>query len=72
MRRNHPHRRFVIFLGPRRTRFIATNGSRTSDRVKAAKFYTLSETQAFAEQYGIALSDRTYIEQENFSEAEIT
>ncbi|MDK2745087.1 MAG: hypothetical protein NDI90_19485 [Nitrospira sp. BO4] len=77
MVRNHKYRRFVIFSGTKRrkspgTRFIATDGTTTNDRVKAAKFYTLSETTAFVRENGITLSDRTSIEQEDFSEAEVS
>jgi hypothetical protein len=72
MIRNQIYRRFVIFFGPRRTRFIANDGARTCDRLKAAKFYTLSQAIAFAEQKEITLSHRIYIEQEEFSEAEVT
>jgi hypothetical protein len=58
--------RFVIFAGPKPRagpgpRYIANNGSTTTLRSKAARFWTYWEAKEFAEVNRIALTAVTYI-----------
>jgi len=76
MIRNLKYRRFVIFSGPKRraspgTRFIAIDGSTTSDRSKAVKFLTRLYAKEFADQQGIELGALAYIAQEDFLVREV-
>jgi hypothetical protein len=74
--RKKTQRLFVIFAGPKqpaepRTRYIATDGSTTAIRSKAARFWTYWNAQAFAEMNHIVLNALTYIDREDLTEFEV-
>lgn len=71
---------FVIFAGPKPRvkprarpgpRYIANNGSTTTLRSRAARFWTYWEAKAFAEVNHIALTALTYIDREYFTELDL-
>jgi hypothetical protein len=66
---------FVIFAGSKRqeeagTRYIASDGSTTTHRSLAARFWTFWGAKKFAEVNHIALNPHTYIDREVFTEFE--
>lgn len=66
---------FVIFAGSKQreessTRYIANDGSTTSIRSLAARFWTFWGAKEFAELNHIALNAHTYIDREAFTECE--
>jgi len=67
---------FVIFATPKqpakhRDRYIANDGSATTIRSKAARFWTYWDAKAFAEISHIALNALTYIGREYFTAFEV-
>ena len=63
---------FVIFARPKHPaepgdRYIANDGSMTTIRSKAARFWTYWDAKAFAELNHIALNALTYIGREYFT-----
>jgi hypothetical protein len=66
---------YVIFASPQqfhqRNRYIADDGTVTDRKEKAAKFDSFDAAEAFTQSKGIALSERTYIGIEQFSEFEL-
>lgn len=67
---------FVIFSGPQQhaapgTRYIAQDGSTTTIRSKAARFYSWDEAKDFADRMGIALTALKYIGQEDFTDFDL-
>ena len=68
-----PQARFVICAGPKPyagadTRYLANDGSTTTLRSKAARFWTYWEAKEFAEVNRIALTAVTYIDRAYFTE----
>lgn len=66
---------FVIFAGSKKqeeagTRYIANDGSTTTMRSLAARFWTFWGAKEFAEVNQIALNAHTYIDREVFTEFE--
>jgi len=66
---------FVIFAGSKQqeetgTRYIASDGSTTTNRSLAARFWTFWGAKKFAEVNHIALNPDTYIDREIFTEFE--
>jgi hypothetical protein len=66
---------FVIFAGSKKqeaagTRYIANDGSTTTNRSVAARFWTFWGAKEFAEMNAIALNAHTYIDREVFTEFE--
>ena len=64
---------FVIFVGPKQPaepgpRYIANDGSTTTSKSKAARFWTYWDAKAFAEVNRIILNAHTYIDGEIFTE----
>jgi hypothetical protein len=64
---------FVIFTGSKKqekagTRYIANDGSTTTSRLVAARFWTFWGAKEFAETNHIALNAHTYIDREVFTE----
>ncbi|OAI49324.1 hypothetical protein AYO43_03230 [Nitrospira sp. SCGC AG-212-E16] len=64
---------FVIFARPKQpaepgTRYIANDGSTTTIRSLAAKFWTFWGAKEFAEVNHIALNAQTYIDREYFTD----
>jgi hypothetical protein len=64
---------FVIFTGSKkqeeaRTRYIANDGSTTTSRSVAARFWTFWGAKEFAEINRITLNAHTYIDREVFTE----
>jgi len=67
---------FVIFAGPQQhggpgTHYIATDGTVTSIKSHAAKFYIFSDAKEFPKRGNIPLDASTYIGQEDFTDFEI-
>jgi len=72
---------FVIFAGPQQfdglgTRYIAKDGKQTGIKSQAAKFYTPTEAQEFAnrmniKRMNIKLTEIRYIGQEDFTDFEV-
>ena len=67
---------FVIFVGPKQPaepgpRYIANDGSTTTLRSKAARFWTYWDAKAFAELNHIALNVLTYIGREYITDFEV-
>lgn len=67
---------FVIFTGPKKqeeagTRYIANDGSTTTSRLVAARFWTYWDAKAFAKTNHIALNALTYIGREFFTAFEV-
>ena len=67
---------FVIFTGPKKheeagTRYIANDGSTTTSRLLAARFWTYWDAKAFAELNHVALNALTYIGREYFTDFEV-
>jgi hypothetical protein len=67
---------YVIFAGPLQqdgpgTHYIAKDGTTTTSKVHAAKFYLRIDAVEFARKKEIPLNDHTYIDLENFSEFEV-
>jgi hypothetical protein len=67
---------WVIFagspLGGPGTRYIATDGSVTNSKSRAAKFYTPEGAFDFATRQGIVLNGATrYVSQDTFTETEL-
>jgi hypothetical protein len=67
---------FVIFAIPKQpaepgNRYIANDGSMTTIRSKAARFWTYWDAKAFAEMNHIALNALTYIGREYFTAFEV-
>ena len=67
---------FVIFARPQEygrpgNRYIATDGSKTYRKSKAAKFYTHADADEFAKAMNVKLTKLTYIGQEDFIDFEI-
>jgi hypothetical protein len=67
---------FVIFSAPHQhagpgTHYIATDGSTTTLRPKAARFYTFAEAKDFAQQNHITLNAHTYIGPEEFTDFDL-
>jgi hypothetical protein len=67
---------FVIFTRPKQPaepgdRYIANDGSMTTIRSKAARFWTYWDAKAFAEMNHIALNALTYIGREYFTAFEV-
>ena len=67
---------FVIFSRPKKRaepgdRYIANDGSTTTIRSKAARFWTYWDAKAFAEMNHIALNALTYIGREYFTAFEV-
>jgi hypothetical protein len=68
--------RFVISAGPKprarpRTRYIANNGSTTTIRSKAARFWSYWDAKEFAEVNHITLNAGAYIDREDFTELDL-
>ena len=66
---------FVIFAGPKQPaepgpRYIANDGSTTTIRPLAAKFWSFWDAKEFAEVNQIALNPHTYIDREYFTDFE--
>jgi len=64
---------FVIFAGSKQredagTRYIASDGSTTTSRSGAARFWTFWGAKEFAEVHRIVLNAHTYIDREIFTE----
>lgn len=64
---------FVIFTGSKKqgktgARYIANDGSTTTSRLGAARFWTFWGAKEFAETNRITLNAHTYIDREEFTE----
>jgi hypothetical protein len=67
---------FVIFAGSKQqgevgSRYIASDGSTTTSRSGAARFWTFWGAKEFADANRIALDAHTYIDREVFTEFEM-
>jgi len=67
---------FVLFVGPQHharpgTQYIANDGSTTTIRSHAARFWTYWGAKTFAEENHMALNALTYIGREDFTDFEM-
>jgi hypothetical protein len=68
--------RFVLLAGPQQqagpgTRYIANDGSTTTIKSQAVRFWTYWGAKNFADQNHIPLNAHTYIGREDFTEVDL-